>query len=95
MHVGELTIVDAECCQAMAEAFNDFGMLRAALQGAGEPAAGAGKVRESVMEYTERLDRDVVALVGSGQKHLSPVQTWRNKRRREEARKRLDAGRLT
>jgi len=93
-HVGRLTIVDAECYEAMGEAFNNFAKLQTALQGVGEVTPTADNMREktaSVVSFTEGLNRDVVALVEAGQKHLSPVQTWRNKRRREEVRKRLEA----
>jgi len=48
-------------------------------------------IEVSIVSFTEGLNRDIVALVEAGQKHLSPVQTWRNKRRREEVRKRLEA----
>jgi hypothetical protein len=93
-HVGRLTIVDAECFEAMGEAFNNFGKLRTELQGVRELAPTADNMREkvaSIVSFTEGLNRDVVALVQAGQKDLSPVQSWRNKRRREEVRKRLEA----
>lgn len=93
-HVGRLTIVDAECFEAMGEAFNNFGKLRTELQGVRELAPTADNMREkvaSIVSFTQGLNRDVVALVQAGQKDLSPVQSWRNKRRREEVRKRLEA----
>jgi hypothetical protein len=93
-HVGRLTIVDAECYGAMGDAFNNFAKLQTALRGVGELTPTADNMRAkttSVVSSTEVLNRDVVALVGAGQKHLSPVQTWRNKRRREEVHKRLEA----
>jgi hypothetical protein len=93
-NVGRLTIVDAECYEAMGEAFNNFAKLRTALQGVGEVTPTADNMREkigSVVSFTEGLNRDVVALVKVGQNRLSPVQTWRNKRRRKQVRKRLEA----
>jgi hypothetical protein len=45
----------------------------------------------SIVLFTGGLNRDTVALVKAGQKRLSPVQTWWNKWRREEVRKRLEA----
>ena len=43
-HVGRLTIVDAECFEAMREAFNTFSKLRTELQGVGEPASELHKL---------------------------------------------------
>ena len=93
-NVGRLTIVDAECYAAMGEAFNNFAKLQTALRGVGELTPTANNMREktgSVVSFTEGLNREVVALVKAGQERLSPVQTWRNKRRREEVHKRLEA----
>jgi hypothetical protein len=93
-HVGRLTVVDAECYEAMGKAFNNFAKLRSALQGVGEITPTPDNMREklrSIVSSTEGLNRDVVNLVFVGQKRLSPVQTWRNKRRRAQVRKRLEA----
>jgi hypothetical protein len=93
-HVGRLTVVDAECYEAMGEAFNNFAKLRSALQGTAELTPTPDNMRESVRSIvwsTEELNADVVKLVFVGQKRLSPVQTWSNRRRRAEVRKRLEA----
>lgn len=93
-HVGRLTIVDAECYEAMGEAFNNFAEVQRALRGVGEVEPTADNMRVKVaeiVEFTRGLNDDVFILVKAGQKHLSPVQTWRNRRQRAEVRKRLEA----
>jgi hypothetical protein len=67
---GRLTIVDAECYEAMGEAFNNFTKLGGALQGVGELTPTATNMREktaSIVSFTEGLNRDVVTLVKAGQ----------------------------
>jgi hypothetical protein len=91
-HVGRLTIVDAECFEAMGDAFSNFAKLQAVLQGVGESTPNPDNIREktaSVVSFTEGLNRDVVALVDAGQERLSPVQSWWNRRRRAKRRKGL------
>ena len=78
----------------MGAAFNNFSKLQGALQGVAERAPTAANMREkmaSIVLFTGGLNRDMVTLVKAGQKRLSPVQTWWNKRRREEVRKKLEA----
>lgn len=92
--IGRLTVVDAECYEAMAAAFNDFSKLQGELERVAEMAPTERNMREkmgSIVLFTGGLNRDTVALVKAGQKRLSPVQTWWNKWRREEVRKRLEA----
>lgn len=92
-NVGRLTIVDADCYQAMGEAFNNFAGFQKSLKGVGDieptPENMRAKVA-AVVSHTRGLNDDVFKLVKAGQKHLSPVQTWRNKRQREEVRKKLE-----
>lgn len=93
-HIGRLTVVEADCYEAMAAAFNNFSELQDALERVAEMAPTAPDMREkmaSIVLFTGGLNRDTVALVKAGQKRLSPVQTWWNKRRREEVRTRLEA----
>jgi hypothetical protein len=93
-HIGRLTVVDAECYEAMGVAFNNFSKLEGALEGIAELAPTAADMREkmaSIVLFTGVLNRDMVMLVKAGQKRLSPVQTWWNKWRRVEVRKQLDA----
>jgi hypothetical protein len=92
-HIGRLTVVDAECYEAMGAAFNNFSRLQGAPEGVAEWRRTAS-IREkmaSIVLFTGRLNREIITLVKAGQKRLSPVQTWWNKRRREEVRKRQDA----
>lgn len=93
-YVGRITIVDAECFEAMAEAYNNFAKIEKALEGVGELAPTVGNVLEKIndiVSLTRGLNKDVVKLVKAAQEHLSPVQTWRNKRRRAKVRERLEA----
>ncbi len=93
-HAGRLTVVDADCYEAMGEAFNNFAKLQAALEGTAELTPTPDNMRDklrSIVSSTEALNKDVVRLVYAGQKRLSPVQTWWNKRRRTKVRKRLEA----
>jgi len=46
---------------------------------------------EELRARTRKLNEDIFALVKAGQDNLSPVQTWRNKRKRAEVKKRLEA----
>ena len=92
--IGRMTVVDADCYEAMAAAFNNFSKLQGALEGVAEMAPTAPNMREkmaSVVLFTGGLNRGTVMLVKAGQKRLGPVQTWRNKWRREEVRQRLEA----
>jgi hypothetical protein len=90
---GRLAIVDAECYEAMGEAFQNFHNVRGALVGVAELTPTSENMREKVADlqaFTLQLNRDIVALVQAGQRQLAPVETWRNKRRRIAAQKRLD-----
>lgn len=93
-HIGRLTVVDAECYEAMGEAFNNFAMLQRDLQNVADIEPTADNMREKVKSMVSRirgLNEDVFALVQAGQKSLSPVQTWRNRRKRKDVRERLEA----
>jgi hypothetical protein len=93
-HIGRMTVVDADCYEAMAAAFNNFTKLQGTLEGVGEMAPTSPNMREtmaSIVLFTGGLNRGTVMLVKAGQKRLSPVQTWWNKWRREEVRQRLEA----
>jgi hypothetical protein len=93
-HIGRMTVVDAECYEAMAAAFNNFSKLQETLEGVAEMAPTAPNMREkmaSIVLFTGGLNRGTVMLVKAAQKRLSPVQTWWNKWRREEVRQRLEA----
>jgi hypothetical protein len=97
--IGRLTVVDAECYEAMGEAFYFFTKLGGALSGYDEltPTAETPTAENlletlaSIVTFVRDLNRYVVTLVEAGQKRLSPMQTWVNKRRRAAVTKRLDA----
>ncbi|OBI26533.1 hypothetical protein [Mycobacterium sp. E2238] len=92
-NVGRLTIVDADCYEAMGEAFNNFTGVEKALKGVGEMEPTPDNMRQKLtdmMSFVRGLNEDVFKLVKAGQQHLSPVQTWRNRRKRAEVRKRLE-----
>jgi hypothetical protein len=93
-NVGRITVADAECYEAMGKAFNNFAQLQEELKGVGKVEPIAANLRPritSMRTYTTDLNKDIFALVRAAQKHLAPVQTWRNKRKRTEVRKRLEA----
>jgi len=93
-HIGRMTIVDADCYEAMAAAFNNFSKLQVAMEGVAVMAPTTPAMRDgmaSVVLFTGGLNRGTVMLVKAGQKRLAPVQTWRNRWRREEVRQRLEA----
>jgi hypothetical protein len=91
-NVGRITIVDAESYEAMGRAFNEFANVQDALGKIGSPtAANMGGHVEELRARTRKLNEDIFALVKAGQDNLSPVQTWRNKRKRAEVKKRLEA----
>jgi hypothetical protein len=93
-NVGRITVVDAECYEAMRKAFNNFAQLQKELKGVGEVEPIATNLRPrvaSMRKYTADLNKGIFSLVKAAQEHLSPVQTWRNKRKRIEVRKRLEA----
>ena len=89
-----MTVVDADCYEAMGKAFNEFAKVREELSGVGDLEPKAENLRPkvaSLRKYTRNLNEDIFALVKAAQDNLSPVQTRRNKRKRAEVRKRLDA----
>jgi hypothetical protein len=93
-NIGRITIVDADCYEAMGKVFNEFTKLRDALSGVGDAAPTAENMRPyaaSLRTYTRKLDEDIFALVTAAQDNLPPAQTWRNKRKRAEVKKRLEA----
>jgi hypothetical protein len=93
-NVGRITIVDAECYDAMGRAFNEFAKLKEALRGVGELEPTAANLRpltESIRTYARKLNDDIFTLVTAAQENLSPVQSWRNKRKRADVKKRLQA----
>jgi hypothetical protein len=91
-NVGRITIVDAEGYEAMGRAFNEFVNVQDALGKIGPPTAtNMGGHVEELRARTRKLNEDIFALVKAGQDNLSPVQTWRNKRKRAEVKKRLEA----
>jgi hypothetical protein len=92
--VGQITVVDAQCFEAMGEAFNKFIQIRATADQLGKSGFGVEDVRRlraALEASTQQLSNDVDDLVGVAREQLSPLQGWHNQRRREQARQRLGA----
>lgn len=92
--IGRLTIVDPECFEAMGIAANELMKIQSEFANVAEVARtleNADAATQTFKDYVRQLKLHVYDLTKEGQAHLSPVQTWRHKRRREEARARLDA----
>ena len=92
-NVGRITIVDADCYDAMGRAFNEFAGLKEAISGVkdlNENSAPAElrALTDSIRTFTRKLNEDIFELVLAAKRNLSPVQTWRNKHHR----KKVDAG---
>ena len=93
-NVGRFTIVEADCYEAMGVAYNEFMKIKDEFAGFEEMEQTPDNMRQvtsKLAAYARQLNIDVADLVLAGQRRVSPVQSWRNKRRREEVRKRLEA----
>jgi hypothetical protein len=92
-NVGRFTIVEAECYEAMGIAYNAFVRIKDRLSDVETMAQTPANIRRVVGELTKsvrELNTHVADLVRVGQRRVSPMQTWRNKRRRREVRTRLE-----
>jgi len=92
-NVGRFTIVEAECYEAMGIAYNEFVRIKDRLSDVETMAQTPANIRRVVGELTKsvrELNTHVADLVLAGQRRVSPIQTWRNKRRRREVRTRLE-----
>jgi hypothetical protein len=92
-NVGRFTIVEAECYEAMGIAYNAFVRIKDRLSDVETMAQTPANIRRVVGELTKsvrELNTHVADLVRAGQRRVSPMQTWRNKRRRREVRTRLE-----
>jgi hypothetical protein len=93
-NVGRITIVDSECFEAMGTAYNEFTKINtcfAEFEHMEQTPSNIGRVTGELAAHTSQLHKAVADLVVAGQRRVSPVQSWLNKRRRENVRKRLDA----
>lgn len=92
-NVGRLTIVEAECYEAMGIADNEFVRIKDRLSDIETMTQTLPNLRRLTGELTKsvrELNTHVADLVLAGQRRVSPMQTWRNKRRRQEVRTRLE-----
>jgi len=91
--VARLAVVDAQCFAAMGEAYAKFRELRGMLADLDEVShvARARAARNALDLAVAQLGEDVTVLVNVGQERVSPVQSWRNKKARQQASQRLDA----
>ena len=89
--VGSLTVVDAQCWQAMAAAIAVFSRFNDVIDD-GLVTRSADEVEQlidSVEQYAEQLRAAVSALVKAANERVAPTETRRNRRRRQNARWRL------
>jgi hypothetical protein len=93
LQVGSLTIVDAPCWEAMTDAYVAFDALRRAL--VSQAAVPPIQTTDDVEQYLERMrvlgdqfSKNVLAMVVVAGR-VSPAETIGNRRRRQDARRRL------
>jgi hypothetical protein len=91
--IGRLTIVDPECFEAMGIAANDFQKIQTRFADIEmvDMRRGHNRGAQLMSDLVLQLKRHVADLVREGQAQLSPVQSWRHKRRQAQARARLEA----
>ena len=77
----------------MGVAYNEFVRVKDRLSDVETMAQTPANIRRVVGELTKsvrELNIHVAELVLAGQRRVSPMQTWRNKQRRQEVRTRLE-----
>jgi hypothetical protein len=89
--VGSLTVVDAQCWEAMVAAVAVYSRFTEVLHE--ELAIGnadeAEQLNNDIGQYAEQLRTAVGALVRAGNERIAPADTRRNRRRRQRAQRRL------
>jgi hypothetical protein len=89
--VGQLTIVDAPCYEAMADAYNEFLGLKGAFGDRPQSADDMARITADIDRYAKQLDQRVDHLVLVAYQRVSPLQSVWNRVRRREVHRRLQA----
>ena len=92
-HIGRLSIVDAQCFEAMGEAWLNIAKAGKDLTGVDDETPHADRLRKSAKAFVplvNGLNHDVYELVVKGKLRLSPAQSLFNRLTHAQASKELD-----